>query len=178
MRVALVEVGHILHKPAIYRLVEVVPAHVGVVDCREAEVGHHIAVGVIEPRALGQVAEPWVSASAVVENHVHYHLHAALVSLGDEIDIILVCAKSGIYAIIVGSGISVVGTTGHIVFEYRVEPYCSHSERVDISEVVGNTFQVAAMTSVRLVAVDFHRVVHRGNHIVCGVAIGKAVGHD
>ena len=49
MGVALVEVGHDLYKPSVDSVVKVIVGDIGIVKCRQAEVGGLLAVGVVEP---------------------------------------------------------------------------------------------------------------------------------
>ena len=97
--------------------------------------------------------------------------------LGNHVAIVVVGAEARVDFVVVGSGITVIRAAGHIVFEHRSEPNCSNSEGVDISEMLCNTLDITAMTSVGILAVGFHRMVEGSVIVVGSVAVGKSVGH-
>lgn len=80
MRIALIEVGHLLDKPAVGGTLAVEIGGIGVIESRQAMVGHHKRVGEIEPVAARRIGHPPMVGATVIKNHVHHHLDAALVA--------------------------------------------------------------------------------------------------
>ena len=114
----------------------------------------------------------------MVENHVHHHFYATLLRVGHESRPVGVSSEARIDFIIIGGGVAVVRTAGHIVFEYRAAPYGRHAQRVDVVKMVADALDIAAVARGRLGAVYFGIVGELsigGNGIV---PLGKAVGHE
>lgn len=119
-------------------------------------------------------------AAGVVENHVHHYLYVALVGVGYKFAPLLVAAEARVDVIVVGGGISVICSAGHVVGKHWVNPYCGHSERVDVAEMAAHALDIASVAAVGIFTVVNGRILEcvALGGIVDGVAFGKAVGHD
>ena len=150
VRIALVQIGHGGHKPSVDGFLQVYFRCVWVEHRREFVAGLQIlGVGfraiwhagllvtpragafleplrLIQPIVRGQLFEPRMFKSAVVENHVHHHFKPLSVGFVNELAVFLVGAKARVYFIIICRGISVVGAeavgVGRIVLQYGCEP--------------------------------------------------------
>ena len=131
----------------------------------------------IEPVLLRHVGEERVEAAAVVEHQVFDDLDASLVSLADEIAVILIRAEPRVHIIIIGDGISVIRLHFHVVLEHWCGPDGRDAELSKIVEAVGHAFQVAAMPGHRYVAVA-DRLTHAFHYVVLPRAVGETVGHE
>ena len=137
----------------------------------------HIVRLEVEPVGRWLVAEDEVVASAVVENHVHYHLHALGLSLFHQLAELFVATVATVHLEIVGDGIAVVRSARHVVFLNRVQPDGRYAQVFQIVQMVFNPLEVTSMTTELLVAV--HLVfLHTRYDVVGRIAVGKAVGHD
>ena len=132
VRVLLVQVGHGGHEPAVDHAALVVVRHVGVEIGLLVVVGLHVVVEVVKPVVAGHVLHPGVVAAAVVEDHVHHHLHAFLVGLVDQSLVILVGAEAWVYAVVVCRGIAMVGAAFHVVLQHGVQPDGRHAQIFDV----------------------------------------------
>ena len=180
MRVLLVEVGHGGYEPAVVHLAEIVFRCVRVYVGSQLEGCLHkvvFMVGIVEPVFAGHVLYPYVLYAAVVENHIHYDFNAACMRLFDESLIFFVGAEAGVYLVVIGGGIAVVRTAGHVVFQYRSKPQGGHAQIGKIVEVLFDTREVAAMTGIRVVAV-YLVLCHACYLVVVGITVGKTVGHQ
>ena len=126
----------------------------------------------IEPVACRKVLHPPVRTSAMVEDHVHYHLESLLMRLVDHLDVFFHRTEARVHIIEVCDRIAVVGVG--IVLLHRVEPDGCHAEVLDVGEVVGNTLDVSAMSCTRPFA------VHSGtaDGVVGRVAVSESVRSD
>ncbi len=98
-------------------------------------------------------------------------------SVAYQLTVLLVGAEPGIHAVVIGGGVSVVRTALHVVLQHRVEPDGGYAQVGKVIQTVGNTFQVAAVAGIGVVAV--HLVGHpHSNLVVIGIAVGKPVRHD
>ena len=125
MRVLLVEVGHGGYEPAVVHLVGIVLGSIRVYVRGQFEGGLHevvFVVGVVEPIFGGHVLNPYMLYAAVVENHIHYDFDAARMRLFYELLIFFIGSETGVYFIIIGSGIAMIRTSRHVVFQYRSKP--------------------------------------------------------
>ena len=95
--------------------------------------------------------------------------------------ILVVGAKTGVNAVVVGGGIAVIGvvpgTLGGVVLKHGCEPQGGHSQIVEIVEMLAYAFQVTAVAVTWVIAVA-HLAAHPAHLVVGGVAVGKAVGHE
>ena len=73
-------------------------------------------IGIVEPVFRRHIFNPWMFYAAVVEDHIHYNLDAAVVAFGYQLLILFVGAETRINFIVIGSSIAVVRTAGHVVF--------------------------------------------------------------
>ena len=179
MRVILVEVGHGGYEPTVIHLAEIVFRSIRVYVGSQFEGCLHkviFMVGVVEPIFARHVFYPYMLYTAVVENHIHYDFNAACMRFFDELLILFIGAEAGIYFIIIGGGIAVVGTAGHVIFQYRSKPQGSYAQIGKVIKVLFDTCEVAAMTSIWVVAV-YLIFCHACYLVVVRVAVGKTVGH-
>ena len=58
----------------------------------------------------------------MVENHIHHNLYASFVRFSNELAILLICPETWVNFVIISSSIAMIGTTFHIVFQYRSKP--------------------------------------------------------
>ncbi|MPM95738.1 hypothetical protein SDC9_142893 [bioreactor metagenome] len=116
-------------------------------------------------------------APAVIENHIHHHFHSFVVCIADELGVLIVGTEPRVNLVVIGSGVTVVRSAFHIVFQHRIEPDSGDAQIRQIIQSVGNTFQVASVTGVGVVAVHLIRHPH-GDMVVVGIAVGKPVGHN
>ena len=166
MRVALVEVGHGGYKPSVYSVLQVVVADVRVVHRCQAEVRHHVALGIVIPVLRRHILHPRVVRPRVIENHIHHHLHPAPVSLVDKGGVLLVGAETRVNPVVIRCGIAVIASAGHVVLKHRAQPYRRHAQRIEIAQMLVNTLNITAMPSIGIVAVGPHREVHRRHSVL------------
>src|SRR5690554_7550094 len=95
----------------------------------------------------------------------------------DQILVFLVAAEAGIHTVVVGGGITVVGAAFHVVLQHRVEPDGGYPQVGEISQPVGDPFQITTVPCIGVVAVHLVFGAHR-YLVVSGIAVGKPVGHD
>ena len=81
-----------------------------------------LMVGVVEPVFARHILYPHMFYATVVENHIHYDFDAARMRLFYELLIFFIGSETGVYFIIIGSGIAMIRTSRHVVFQYRSKP--------------------------------------------------------
>ncbi len=115
--------------------------------------------------------------AAVVENHVHYDFDAACMGFFNQLLVFFVGTEARVYLVVVCGGIAVIGTAGHVVFQYRSKPEGCDAE---VGEVVQVLFDAGKVTAVACIGVFAVYLVlgHARNLVIVRVAIGKAVGHQ
>ena len=79
--------------------------------------------------------------------------------------------------IMVGKGISVFSTMGHIIFQHRIEPNGCHTQFIQIVKVVLHAQQVSPMPFEYGVAVE-RLVTHTRHPVIAFVTVAEAVRHD
>ncbi len=205
--VALVEIWHAWHKPSIHRLMQIHLASVWVEHWSQLIVGLQVLVvdgsaaihrtnlllvfcslilrrkpfRGIEPVLRWHIGHPRMLETTVIEDHIHHHLQALLVSLSDELLVLGIGTEARIYPIIVGSGVTMVSTVLAIVRTVVLQdwrkPQCGNAQLVEIVEMLTDTLQVTTMTKTWRIAVA-SLVTHRLHHVVLWIAIGKTVWHQ
>ena len=136
-----------------------------------------LEVRMVEPVLWRHVLDPGMFYSAMIEDHVHHDLNAPVVGFRYQWAIFLVSAETWVYLVIIGCCISVIWAAFHIIFEYRGEPECGHSQVGKIVQILFDTGQVASVTCVRVVAVHFI-FGHAFYPVVIRIAIGETVRHQ
>ena len=126
---------------------------------------------VVQPVGRGQVFHPPMRAAAMVEYHVHHHLHAFGMRLVYKLAILLVGTKTGVYPVEIGNGIAMIRTSGHPVFQHRIQPNSGETQVLNIIEFVDNTPQVSSMPGAAFRAVYLHVI----QVVVGGVGVSKTV---
>ena len=76
--------------------------------------------------------------ATMVENHIHYNLDTACMGFFNQLFVFLIGTEAGIHLVIIGSGISVIGTAGHVVFQYRGKPKGGNTEVGKVVEVLSD----------------------------------------
>ena len=119
--------------------------------------------------------------TAVVENHIHHNLQTLLVSLINESLILSIGSEAWIHTIVVGGGITMIGTVlaiiRTIILQNRSKPQGSYAQLAEIIQVLTDSLQVTTMTKTRCRAVA-GLVTHVLECIVLQIAIGKTVRHQ
>ena len=120
--------------------------------------------------------------AAVVEDHIHHHLQSLLVAVVNQLTVFLVGAEAGIYAVVVGAGIAVIGApgvhlVGRVVLEDGREPQGGNTQLGEVVEVLLQAFQVATVTQRRCIAVFLVGAHTLQLRVVTG-RLCKAVGHQ
>ena len=119
--------------------------------------------------------------TAVVENHIHHNLQTLLVSLINELLILCIGSEAWIHTIVVGGGITMIGTVlaiiRTVVLQNRSKPQGSYAQLAEIIQVLADSLQVATMTKTRCRAVA-GLVTHVLECIVLQISIGKTVRHQ
>ena len=104
-----------------------------------------------------------------------------LVGLVYQSAILVIGTKAGVYLVVVGGGIAMIGAeaivVGRVVLEHRCEPQRRHAEFHEIVEVLAQSLQVTAMAQTGLATV-YHIVIHALDLVVGIAATGEAVGHE
>ena len=113
----------------------------------------------------------------MVKNHIHYDLDAPVVRFGYQLAIFFVRTESGIYFVIIRSGIAVIRTTFHVVFQNRSEPESRNTQILEIIQILLNTCQVTSMTGIRIIAVYLIRR-HTVDVVIFRIAICKTIRHE
>ena len=101
--------------------------------------------------------------------------------LVDQAAVLVVGAEAGVYLIIIGSGIAMIGAeaivVGRVVLEHWCEPKGGHAEFHEVVEMLAQALQVATMSQTGLGAV-VHVGVHAFDLVVGIAAAGEAIGHE
>ena len=74
--------------------------------------------------------------AAVVENHVHYDFDAACMGFFNQLLVFFVGTEARVYLVVVCGGIAVIGTAGHVVFQYRSKPEGCDAEVGEVVQVL------------------------------------------
>lgn len=131
----------------------------------------------VEPVLRRLVLEQQVLCTAVVEYHVHDHLHAPGLCLPGQFAELLVRAQPTVDLEVVRDGIAVVGPLGRVVFLNGVEPDGGDAQVSQIVQVIGNALQVSPVTGILLRAV--HTLFeHAGDDVIRCRTVCETVGHD
>ncbi len=181
MGIPLVEIGHGRDEPSVDRMVKVIVGDVRIVDGGKTEVCEDIPFRMVVPVLGRHIGHPGMGGSGMVEDHVHYHLHVAVVRFAYKSAPVVVGAEARIDAVIVGCGITVIGAVRHIVLEDRTEPDGGHSERVEVSQMALHTEHIATVTRIGIATVVRRLVAE--TLLTLRVARfrqppGEAVGHE
>ena len=115
--------------------------------------------------------------AAVVENHVHYDFDAACMGFFNQLLVFFVGTEAWVYLVVIRGGIAVIGTAGHVVFQYRSKPEGCDAEVGEVVEVLFDAGKVTAVAGIGIVAV-YLVLGHACNLVVVRIAVGKAVGHQ
>ena len=115
--------------------------------------------------------------TAMVEDHVHYHLQTFFVSFVYHAEEIFVGTITAVNLEIVGDGISMIRTFRHVVFLGRIQPDSGYTQIFQVIQMVFYTFQVTSMAAVLFLAV--HLVFQHARYdVVVRIAVGETVRHD
>ena len=119
--------------------------------------------------------------AAVVEDHIHYHLQAFLMTGINQLSVLLVGTETRINTVVVGTGIAVIGgplaLIRRVVLQNRGEPKCRNTQLREIVQVLHQTFQVTAVTKGGSGTV-FTIVLHAFHLRVVVSALCKTVRHQ
>ena len=141
MWVALIQVRHRRHKPAIYSLLKVNFTGIRIQNRSQLIAGLliHIIHGAcsihrtylfqmfrglifwkqplwsIKPVFGWHVSYPRMLKTAMVENHIHHHLQSLLVSLINQLFVFSIGTETRIYTIVIGSSITMISTVLTII---------------------------------------------------------------
>ena len=133
----------------------------------------------IEPVGRRSILHPGVRRAGMVENHIHHNLESALMGLLDKKLPFLVRTEARIDPVIVGRGISVIRAARHIIFKHGTHPEGRHSERIEIVEMLTDAPHIAAVATIRVLAVRMDRMTESFIEIVAvGHPLRKPVGHQ
>lgn len=110
----------------------------------------------------------------MVEYHVHDNFYSAVVGFADEIAPLSVGAETRVDAVVVGCGVAVVRSAGHVVFEHGVDPYRRNAETVDISEMLLHAGYIAAVARVEVGSVDLNGIFESARCFGIGRAPARA----
>ena len=171
-----VHVGHRGGKPAALLIVEVLRGGVWVHVRGEADVGAGVLGELMYPVVEGEVLHPPVGSAAVVGHEVSDNLDAEGMATADILAIEVVGAVAGVDVVVVGAGVTVETGVALVVECEGRTPDGSDTEVAEIVEMVDDALDVAAMTAEGILTVG--ALDGGGGGIVCGVAVGEAVGHD
>ena len=125
MRIFLIEIGHGSYEPAIVHLAKIILRCVRIYMRSQLEGSLYevlLMVGVVEPVFARHILYPHMFYATMVENHIHYDFDAARMRLFYELLIFFIGSETGVYFIIIGSGIAMIRTSRHVVFQYRSKP--------------------------------------------------------
>jgi len=112
--------------------------------------------------------------ASVVRHKIDQHLHAEFVSVSNQILVVAHGSHVIVERVEVHHVIAVVIRIG--VLPDRRQPQRSNAKIVQVSEMLANAAQVAAMIGHGITAIVFACGLRR--LVVAGIAIGKTVGHD
>ena len=150
-------------------------AHRGI-GADEAVAGPFEVLGIVDPGLGREVLHPPVGGAAMVRHHIHQHFQPLAVGLVHERAVEFVGAVAGIDAVIVGTGVAVVGIGLLVVEEQRRRPDGRGAQAGNVVEVVDDALDVAAVGAAEILRRRFFgRFLHR---VVLLVAVGEAVGHQ
>ena len=118
----------------------------------------------------------------MIEDHVHDDLQSFPVTGIDKCLVFFVRTEARVDTVVVGGGISVIGTvfpavSRTVILQYRREPKGCHTEVGEVIEVLADAFQIAAVPQTRFVAVA-ELILHPLDDVVLRIAVGEAVGHE
>src|SRR5271166_355998 len=133
--------------------------------------------GTVQPTRRGLRSRPGMIGSNVVGNHVEEDLDSLLVSGVDQLLELLQCAEVVLDSVKIDRTIAVIGLAYVVVIDDGIQPQGRDSEFLEVWEVVLNAPEVAAVVSLGSVAIVSTWGGSFG-HVVAGIAVGKAVGHD
>jgi hypothetical protein len=80
---------------------------------------------------------------------VGFVLYPMFMCIAHKPAILLVSAHTRINAVIIGDGISVIGTRRHVILQYRCMPNCRHTQVSKIVEMFIHSCNVTTMTGIR-----------------------------
>ena len=152
MWVALIQIWHRRHKPAIYSLLKVNFAGIRIQNRSQLIAGLLIHIihsactiystylfqmfrslvfrkqplGSIKPVFGWHISYPRMLKTAMVENHIHHNLQSFQVSLINQLFVFCIGTETRIYTIVIGSSITMISTVlaiiRAIILQYRSKP--------------------------------------------------------
>src|ERR1700691_2640993 len=128
----------------------------------------------VKPSGCRRGRDPRMLRACVVHHVVDQHLHAEAVSVSNKCLIVLHGANMVVESVKVNDVVAVV--IGISVLPDRSQPESGYTKVVQISEMVSNATQIAAMVRPGIASVIYARRPRR--LIVRRITIGEAVGHD
>ncbi len=114
----------------------------------------------------------------MIEDHVHHSLYPVVMKFLHERGILTVASETGIDLVIIGSGITVIAATFHIVLKNRIQPHGGYAERIEIIDMTGDSGKVSAVTGVGIITVYLHMMTQFRHIVYAFIAAGEPVGHN
>ena len=177
MAVALIQVRHYFGEPSICGYLALILGGVDVLHT-SGFVGGGNEMGLeVKPVVRRAVPEKVIFAATMIEYHIHHYFQPLFMRVVHQAFELIVCAEASVYLIVIRDGIAVVGAVGHVILLRRVKPDSRDSQIGYIVQMFLDAFQVASMTGVLLRAIHFI-FQHPSYHIIVGITVGEAVGHD
>ena len=176
MRIALVEVGHRIHEPAVGEAGAIRRCRVRILDGGAAVVGGREGPAVVDPVLFRQVAHPPMGGADVVEHHVHDQADPARPRLARQRTVVVVAAEARVDAIQVADRVAVVGVRRLVVLQQGRGPQLGETHAGDVVQVPTDAGDVAAVAAVRVRAVG--GFLEAGDAVVGRIAVGEAIRHQ
>ena len=176
--IPLIQIRHIHHKPTLHRSIPIQLRVVRIAHRRRSEIGRPHLLQIVNPVVPRRVhCQPMMRAHVIV-NHIHNHLHPAIVRRLHQCAILLIRTKPPIHLVHIGRCISMIRPIlrRHIVLERRRKPHRRHPQILNIPKPIRQPLQIPAMPPARLRPI--HRLQHPLNRIIRRIPIRKPIRHQ
>ena len=127
MAVTLVKIRHYRSKPPVSSNLLFECTGVNIHYAGRFKRSLNVIRAVIKPIFRRFVSKQVVFTSAMIKNHIHHYFQILFMCFLYQCTEIFITSKPSVNLIIVCNGISMIGTTFHIIFLSRIQPDCCHS---------------------------------------------------